>query len=68
MINEEFRVALSNDKKYTIALHNITGRLLNLKENCQYQTVMNVSNLPPGIYVVTVFNDNIRKSIKLIKR
>ena len=68
MINEEFRVALSNDKKYTIALHNITGRLLNLKENCQYQTVMNVSNLPPGIYIVTVFNENIRKSIKLIKR
>jgi hypothetical protein len=68
MVTGEFSVALSNDKNYTILLHNTIGRLLKKKENCQYQTIMNISDLPSGIYIVTVYNDTMRKSIKLIKR
>jgi hypothetical protein len=68
MVTGEFSVALSNDKNYTILLHNTIGRLLKKKENCQYQTIMNISDLPSGIYIVTVYNDPMRKSIKLIKR
>jgi len=68
MVTGEFSVALSNDKNYTILLYNTIGRLLKKKENCQYQTIMNISDLPSGIYIVTVYNDTMRKSIKLIKR
>jgi hypothetical protein len=68
MVTGEFSVALSNDKNYTILLYNTIGRLLKKKENCQYQTIINISDLPSGIYIVTVYNDTMRKSIKLIKR
>ena len=68
IVNEEFNVALSNDKIYTILLHNTIGRLLKIKENCQYQTIMNIGDLPPGIYIATVYNDTMRKSIKIIKK
>lgn len=68
MVKEEFSVALSNDKNYTILLHNIIGRLLKIRENCQYQTKMNIGDLPPGIYIATVYNDTMRKSIKIIKK
>ena len=68
MVTGEFSVAISNDKKYTILLHNTIGRLLKKKENCQYLTSMNITDLPSGIYIVTVYNDTIRKSIKIIKK
>jgi hypothetical protein len=68
MVKEEFSVALSNDKNYTILLYNTIGRLLKIRENCQYQTKMNIGDLPPGIYIVTVFNDTYRRSIRLIKK
>jgi len=68
MVTGEFSVALNNDNNYTILLHNTIGRLLKKKENCRYQTIMNISDLPPGIYIVTVYNDTMRKSIKLIKK
>ena len=68
MVKEEFNVALSNDKNYTILLHNTIGRLLKIKENCQYQTIINIGDLPPGIYIATIFNDTMRKSTKIIKK
>ena len=68
MVKEEFNVAMSNDKIYTMLLHNTIGRLLKIKEDCQYQTIMNISDLPPGIYIATVYNDTMRKSIKIIKK
>lgn len=67
MVKEEFKVALSNDKSYTILLYNTIGELFKLKKNCQYQTTMNIGDLPPGIYIATVYTDTMRKSIKIIK-
>jgi hypothetical protein len=68
MAKEEFNVAMSNDKIYTIMLHNTIGRLLKIKRDCQYQTIMNIGDLPPGIYIATVYNDTVRKSTKIIKK
>ena len=67
-VTAEFSVALNDDKNYTVLLHNTTGRLLRKKENCRYLTIMNIGDLSPGIYIITVYNDTLRKSIKLIKR
>ena len=67
LVNEEFRVALSNDQNYSVLLFNTIGKLLNEIKNCQYETVVDVSRLPAGIYIVRVYNDNFRKTIKLIK-
>jgi secreted trypsin-like serine protease len=68
LINDEFKVALSDEQIYSISLFNTLGRLLKEIDNCQYQTALNISDLPSGIYILTVYNNNLRKSIKLIKR
>ncbi len=68
VINDEFRVALSSDKKYTILLFNTTGTILKEKTDCQYQTIVDAGELSPGIYIVTIFNSSFRNSVKLIKR
>jgi hypothetical protein len=68
VINEEFSVALSNDQKYNILLTSNTGGLLKESRKCQYLTVINTGELAAGIYIVTVYNDYFRKSVKLIKQ
>jgi trypsin len=68
VINDEFRVALSNDQNYNVLLYNTIGNLIRETTNCRYETVINISKLPAGIYIIKVYNDNFRKSIKLIKR
>jgi hypothetical protein len=68
VINDEFRIALSNDQDYNILLYNTAGKILKEKVHCQYQTLVNAAGLPAGIYIVTVYNNNFRKSVKIIKR
>lgn len=68
VINEEFRVAVSDDQKYNILLTSNTGGLLKESRKCQYLTVINTGELAAGIYIVTVYNNYFRKSVKLIKR
>jgi len=68
VINEEFNVALSNDQKYNVLLTSNTGGLLKESRNCQYQTVITTGELAAGIYIVTVYNNYFRKSVKLIKQ
>jgi secreted trypsin-like serine protease len=68
VINDEFRVALSNDKKYTILLYTTAGRMLKEITDCQYETIIDARELPSGIYIVTIYNNSFRKSIKVIKR
>jgi secreted trypsin-like serine protease len=66
--HDEFKVALSNDQYYNICLFSTSGRLLSEQFNCRYQTTINVNKIPEGFYIVTVYNNNFRKSLKVIKR
>ena len=65
--SEEFNVALSNDEFYNIRLFNTMGQLIRKQTNCQYQTIININTLPRGVYIISIFNKNFRKSLKLIK-
>lgn len=65
--SSEINVALSNDAYYNIRLYNTTGKLIRDLPNCRYQITMNINTLAKGVYIVTVFNSNFRKSIKIIK-
>ena len=65
--SNEFNVALSNDKYYNIRIFSILGQLMREKTNCRYQTTVNINNIPGGVYIISVYNNNFRKSIKLIK-
>jgi hypothetical protein len=60
-------VAIRNDASYNIQIYSITGKLIKEQTNCQYQTLIDISTLPKGVYIVCVSNLNFRKSIKIIK-
>jgi hypothetical protein len=65
--NSEFTVALSNDSFYNVQMYNTTGKKIRELTKCRYQTIINVSTLARGVYIVEVFNGAFRKSIKIIK-
>ncbi len=67
LTNEEFNVALSNDNSYNINIYNTSGKVIRELTGCRYDTKVSVNRLPKGLYIVTVFNNDFRKSIKLIK-
>ena len=66
--NDEFNVALSNDQYYNILLFSTLGKLLKESDSCQYQTTVDISNIPAGLYIISVYNSNFRKSFRLIKQ
>jgi hypothetical protein len=65
--SNEFAVALSNDSFYNIQMYNSTGMKIREQTKCQYQTIINISTLAKGVYIVEVYNSVFRKSIRIIK-
>ena len=65
--SNEFAVALSNDSFYNIQMYNTTGKKIKELTKCQYQTVIDISTLAKGVYIVEIYNSAFRKSIKIIK-
>jgi hypothetical protein len=63
----EFSVALNNDDFYNIRIFNTSGIKVREMLNCRYQTRLNAVNLADGVYIIEVFNDKFRKSIKIIR-
>ena len=67
IVSEEFNVALSSDARYNINIYNTMGKLIRELSGCRYDTKVSVGRLTRGLYIVTVFNSDFRKSIKLVK-
>jgi hypothetical protein len=65
--SSKFNVALSNDEVYTILLYNTMGKLIREQKDCRYQTTIDITTKPKGLYIISVFNNNFRKSLRLIK-
>jgi hypothetical protein len=65
--SNEFTVALSNDSFYNVQVYNTSGKKIRELNKCRYQTIINVSTLAKGVYIVEVFNADFRKTIKMIK-
>jgi hypothetical protein len=63
----EFSVAINNDSFYNIQIFNTSGKKFREQTNCQYQTRIDISTMAKGEYVVVVYNNSFRKSIKIIK-
>lgn len=68
IVDNEFTVALNNDMEYTILMYSTEGKLFVRKEKCRYQTIINTSEIPGGVFILTVYNQDFRKSVKLIKK
>jgi hypothetical protein len=62
-----FNLAISSDQLYNVDIYNTMGQKLHEFRNLHYQSVIDVSMLPKGTYIVTVFNKDFRKSLKVIK-
>jgi secreted trypsin-like serine protease len=67
VVSSTFNVALSDERNYNLLLFNSVGKLLKEIRNCQYKTNVNISDLPGGVYILTVSGNNFRKSVKLIR-
>ena len=66
--SDQFNVALSNDEYYNIRIISSLGILIKEQTNCRYLTVVNTSTLSGGVYIVIVYNNNFRKSLRLVIR
>lgn len=66
LVRTDFNIALSTDQTYTYKIYSSTGQLIREKINCQYNTVINVSDISGGVYIITVSGAGFRKSIKII--
>jgi hypothetical protein len=66
--SDEFTVALSNESFYNIQIFSTMGKKEMELTNCRYQTSINIRNMAKGVYVVEVYNNDFRKSIKVIKQ
>jgi secreted trypsin-like serine protease len=60
-------VAMSTEDEYRITLFNTAGTLLIDKPGCQYKTTISIAHLPMGIYILDVYSNGFRKSVKLIR-
>ena len=65
---DKFNVALSNDEVYNVLLFNSMGQLIRELTNCRYQTTIDISVMPRGVYILSVNNENFRKSLRIIKQ
>lgn len=67
LVRNEVNVAVNNVYSYNIALNGYDGRLILDKKACRYKTVLDFTNVQPGIYFITIYNRNFRKSVKIIR-
>jgi len=63
----EFTVALSTDAFYNIQIFSTMGKKILELTNSRYQTIINISTLAKGVYIVKVYNKDFRRSVKVIK-
>lgn len=66
--SDKFNLALSNDEYYNIRIFSTSGKLLRELSKCRFQTVIDVSDFPLGFYIINIYNNNFRRSLKLIRR
>jgi hypothetical protein len=65
--SDHFSVALSTDAIYNIQIFSSIGKKIRELTNSRYQTDVNISTLAKGVYIVIVYNNDFRKTIKVIK-
>jgi hypothetical protein len=67
MVSSDFNVALSDERSYNLMLFNSVGKLVKSKQNCQYKTNLNIVDFPRGVYILTVWGKDFRRSSKVIR-
>jgi secreted trypsin-like serine protease len=60
-------IAMSEADDYNVRVFGAAGNLMLAKDGCQYVTEIDFSGLARGLYIITVYNNNFRKSFKIIR-
>ena len=61
-------VALSNDQLYNVRIYSSLGIMMKEQINCRYKTAISLGDLPIGMYIVDIYNNSFKKSLRVIKR
>jgi hypothetical protein len=67
VVTDEVKVASSSSDKYDVRITSLSGNLMLNSLNCRYQTNFNLSKYPKGLYILTISDNTMRKSFKLVK-
>ena len=67
VVTGEFNVAKNNFEKYEIRIVSTSGKVMKDVTGLSYETTLNISNYPKGIYIVNIRGDKFTKSFKIIK-
>jgi len=62
-----FTVSSSSSDVYNISVMDITGNIVNQIQYCQFNTKVDISNCPNGIYIIKVSGATISVVNKLVK-
>jgi hypothetical protein len=62
--NSVLNAAIKDESSYNIQIYSITGKLMIEKINCHYQTLIDVSKLPKGVYIIRVLTKSLQKASK----
>jgi V8-like Glu-specific endopeptidase len=65
--NSSINIALSEAGIYDIRVFGASGSLVMERNECQYLTALDFSGLARGLYIISVYNNNFRKSFKVIR-
>lgn len=65
--SDVFNVAISTSDTYSIQIFSLTGKIMNIRTNCHYQTTLNISAYPKGFYIIKITGKNLNKSVMLVK-
>jgi hypothetical protein len=65
--SDEFSVAINSDSFYNVLIINTNGKKFREQTNCRFQTRFNISTMAKGVYIVEVYNNDFRKSVRIIK-
>jgi hypothetical protein len=67
VVTNEVNVAINNSDEYDILIVNLSGKLMFSSLKRHYQTTINLSNYPKGLYILNIRGDKLNKSFKLVK-
>jgi Trypsin len=68
IVNSEFRVAFSGSEYFNVRIFNTLGRLVMEQVDLFYHSVVNISTLSKGYYIINVYNKDFSKTFRVIKK
>jgi len=66
-VNDVLNITLSDEGAYTLRLMDVTGKIIYAETATTGNTALNLSGINTGVYSLTITNDRVSKTVKIIK-